>query len=386
MPSRDRVTFAGGDKPRPYEPDWSLRAFVPSCLPSYNPSVARNQSTLTTWSQYLALRGITALMQCFDVDQNLHTAGAIGALFYKTNRTRRERTLHNIALSFPDWPAARVEQVARASMRHMFQLFMVDSLVTPRLVTPASWPRYVQLGNLQPALDRFIRGEPVILVTGHCGNWELLGYALAVIGYPMWAVARPLDNPLIDRWLRGIREARGMRIITKWGATPLIQDVLRTGGRLGFIADQNAGEQGLFVPFFGRLASSYKSIGLLAMHHDVPIIAGHARRIGEKLKYELACIDAIMPEDWAVQPDPLFYITARYNRAIEQMIRAAPEQYLWVHRRWKSRPRHERLGRPMSRRLIAKLEALPWMTSEELDLIVQRSNEAARRNTLAQQR
>ena len=325
-------------------------------------------------------------MQCFDVDQNLHTAGAIGALFYKTNRTRRERTLHNIALSFPDWPAARVEQVARASMRHMFQLFMVDSLATPRLVTPASWPRYVQLGNLQPALDRFIRGEPVILVTGHCGNWELLGYALAVIGYPMWAVARPLDNPLIDRWLRGIREARGMRIITKWGATPLIQDVLRTGGRLGFIADQNAGEQGLFVPFFGRLASSYKSIGLLAMHHDVPIIAGHARRIGEKLKYELACIDAIMPEDWAVQPDPLFYITARYNRAIEQMIRAAPEQYLWVHRRWKSRPRHERLGRPMSRRLIAKLEALPWMTSEELDLIVQRSNEAARRNTLAQQR
>ena len=87
-------------------------------------------------------------MQCFDVDQNLHTAGAIGALFYKTNRTRRERTLHNIALSFPDWPAARVEQVARASMRHMFQLFMVDSLATPRLVTPASWPQYVQLGNL----------------------------------------------------------------------------------------------------------------------------------------------------------------------------------------------------------------------------------------------
>ena len=150
--------------------------------------------------------------------------------------------------------------------------------------------------------------------------------------------------------------------------------------QLGFIADQNAGEQGLFVPFFGRLASSYKSIGLLAMRHDVPIITGHARRLGPRLEYELSCTDAIMPQDWADQPDPLFYITARYNRAIEQMIRRAPEQYLWVHRRWKSRPRNERLGKPLSARMIAKLEQLPWMTTDELDLIVHRSNEAAREN------
>ncbi|MHC4274530.1 MAG: LpxL/LpxP family acyltransferase, partial [Planctomycetota bacterium] len=69
-------------------------------------------------------------------------------------------------------------------------------------------------------------------------------------------------------------------------------------------------------------------------------------------------------------PDPLFYITARYNRAMELMIRRAPEQYLWVHRRWKSRPRYERLGRPMPRRLIAKLESLPWLTPQEIDRLV----------------
>ena len=78
----------------------------------------------------------------------------------------------------------------------------------------------------------------------------------------------------------------------------------------------------------------------------------------------------ITPEDWEGQPDPLFYVTARYNRAIETMIRAAPEQYLWLHRRWKSRPRHEREGRPMPDRLRAKLRALPWMTPSELDRIV----------------
>jgi KDO2-lipid IV(A) lauroyltransferase len=131
------------------------------------------------------------------------------------------------------------------------------------------------------------------------------------------------------------------------------------------------------VPFFGRLASSYKSIGLLAMRYEIPIVAGCARRIGESMRYELACTDFIHPEDWVDQPDPLFYITARYNRAIERMIRSVPEQYLWLHRRWKSRPKHERLGRSAPRRLVARLEALPWMTTQELQRILSFSAESA---------
>jgi KDO2-lipid IV(A) lauroyltransferase len=168
-----------------------------------------------------------------------------------------------------------------------------------------------------------------------------------------------------------------MRIITKWGATPILQDVLRSGGRVAFIADQNAGDQGLFVPFFGRLASSYKSIGLLAMRYQVPTAAGVAPRLEGRFKYELTATDIIRPEDWADHPDPLFYITARFNRAMELMIRRTPEQYLWVHRRWKSRPRHERLGRPIPRRLITKLETLPWLTSQEIERLVRGSSGAA---------
>ncbi len=124
------------------------------------------------------------------------------------------------------------------------------------------------------------------------------------------------------------------------------------------------------MPFFGRLASSYKSIALLAMHHNVPVIAGYAVRIGEQFLYEIDYTDIIVPGDWADQPDPLFYITARYNRAIEAMIRRDPTQYLWLHRRWKSRPKHERQGQPVPAKLIDKLAALPWMTQAELDRIV----------------
>ena len=343
--------------------------------------MARNQSALVVWSQYLALRGLASFMHCFNVEQNLETAAGVGSLFYRFSHRHRERAQKNIAESFPEWPPERVAEVAERSMQHMFQLFMVDAIIIPRLITSTSWPTLVRIGPIEETLDRLIRSEPTIFITGHCGNWELLGYALAVIGYPLHALARPLDNRLLNRWLLGTREARGMRIITKWGATPVLQQILTSGGQIAFIADQNAGDQGLFVPFLGRLASSYKSIGLLAMRHDVPIMPGWARRLGGRFEYELAAEDVIRPQQWKDHPDPLFYITARYNRAMEQMVRDAPEQYLWVHRRWKSRPRHERLGRPVPDRLIANLRSLPWLTDDEVDSIVDRSNRAARAAT-----
>jgi KDO2-lipid IV(A) lauroyltransferase len=312
-------------------------------------------SAIVNWMQYLALRGVAGFVQCFDLRQNLHTAESVGSAFCALSAGRRRRAERNIARSFPDWPMERVRTVARRSMQHMFRLFLVESFAAPRLITPTTWSNYVRFSAVGPLMDLLLRNEPAIFITGHCGNWELLGSAMAAIGYPFVALARPLDNPLINDWLLNIREARGMRIIAKWGATPVLQDALRNGGRIAFIADQNAGDQGLFVPFFGRLASTYKSIGLLAMRYNVPVIAGCALRSGSGFQYEISYTDFIRPEDWAEQPDPLFYITARFSRAIELMITQAPDQYLWLHRRWKSRPRHEREGKPMPDRLIAKL-------------------------------
>lgn len=328
------------------------------------------RTNLIHQSQYFALRTVAALVHCFSKDQNLHVAASMGTLFHRLNRKRCERAESNIRRSFPDWPEHRVQEVAEKSLQHMFQIFLVDAMVTPRLVTPETWPMYVELGEIEAMLGEFIRGKPAIIVTGHCGNWEMAGHMLAVLGYPVVALARPIDNPLVNRYLLKIREARGMRIITKWGATPILQETLQEGGRLGFIADQNAGDRGMFVPFFGRLASSYKSIGLLAMRYQVPVIVAGAMRLGGQFRYRLYCSDWFGPDDWAGQPDPLFYITARFNRGIENMIREFPEQYLWLHRRWKSRPRHEREGKPVPGALVAKLEALPWMTQDLLDELV----------------
>lgn len=325
----------------------------------------------TLWSQYLAARLAEMALTCFDVRDNLRTAALIGRAGYRLDRRHRERAGYNVRRSFPQWSQQRCDRTVERMFEHVAQL-AVEVCHTPRLLHLDTWARHVQLGTIAPALRRLIAGEPAVLLTGHLGNWEVLGYLLATLGLRIEALARPIDNPLVNDWLLGIRQKRGLNIITKFDATDRMLAVLGNGGTLAFIADQNAGSRGLFVPFFGRLASSYKSIGLLAMRKEVPIICGYAHRLppadglGPDFRYELGVADTIRPEDWADQPDPLFYITARYNNAIEQMVRRRPEQYLWMHRRWKSRPRHEREGRPMPRRLRQNLESLPWMDEAQM--------------------
>ena len=158
---------------------------------------------------------------------------------------------------------------------------------------------------------------------------------------PHSSVARPLDNPYLSDFVFGVRERKGQRIIAKKGATDDVVDVIEGGGAVAFVADQNAGSKGMFVDFFGRKASTYKSIGLLAMQYNVPVVVGYARRLNDQFKFVVGVQDTIFPDDWQTQDDPLRYITQRYTKALEDAIRADPGQYWWVHRRWKTRPKNE---------------------------------------------
>lgn len=331
--------------------------------------MARHQSTLVNWSQYLLARlAVMGLTAC-DLEANLRHAKAIGGAVYRLDRRHRQRTVEHLRIAFPGSSPQELERLARASFEHLLQL-AVEVCHAPRLIHRDSWSKRLKLTNLAPATELFNSEKSAIVITGHLGNWEVLGYLLGVIGLRLHAIFRPLDNPLISDWLLGIRQRRGLQLITKWGNSQRMRDVLDGGGILGFVADQNAGDKGIFVPFFGRLASTYKSIGLLAMAQNVPIVCGYARRINQSFQYEIAVADIIYPDDWQLQPDPLYYITARYMRAIELMISECPQQYLWMHRRWKSRPPHERSGAVMPARLRKNIEQLPWMDQATLARIL----------------
>lgn len=209
----------------------------------------------------------------------------------------------------------------------------------PRLVSEWTWAGYITTRNFDRAVRVLLHGRGALLVTGHYGNWELSGYLLACWGFDVLAVMRPFDNAYINRFLVDLRRRKGLRLVDKKGAAESLEETLRDGGLVGFIADQDAGPKGMFVDFFGRPASTYKSIGLLAMSAEAPIIVGYARRTSDRFSYEVGVARVIEPREWQDRDDPLRWITQEYTAAIEQFVREAPEQYLWMHRRWKHQPR-----------------------------------------------
>ncbi len=287
--------------------------------------------------EFAALRGWAMLMNCFPVEWNRQTARLMGRCWWLLMRKHRRRAMVNLIRALGRrTPRDRLFRIARLSFEHFAQLYLVELVMTPQLVTEWSWDRYVELDpGLAPGLREMLSRDGVIMLTAHFGNYELLGYTLARIGLPITAIMRPLDNPLINEYLVRSRAAGGVTLLMKRNMSQYADAVLRSGEPLCFIADQDAGSNGMFVEFFGRRASTYKSIGLLAMSRRVPIVVGHAVRIGDRFRYRIGIERIIRVEEWDSQSDPLRWITREFNRALENAIRRHPEQYLWMHRRWK---------------------------------------------------
>jgi Kdo2-lipid IVA lauroyltransferase/acyltransferase len=291
--------------------------------------------------QYLAFRVVAMMLQCWPVNANLRTAKFLGGIMYRLDRRHRERALANLRRSLPEMSERQRQVLARRSMEELF-MFFIEMLYTTRLIRIDTWARYIHLVNFEETLAMMVRRQGgLIMLTGHYGNFEILGYLLATLGFPTSSVARPLDNPYLSDFVFGVREKQGQRIIAKKGATDDVVEVIESGGAVAFVADQNAGSKGMFVDFFGRKASTYKSIGLLAMQYETPVVIGYSRRLHDRFEFVVGVQDVIHPQDWKSQDDPLRYITQRYTKALEDVVRADPGQYWWVHRRWKTRPKGE---------------------------------------------
>ncbi len=303
----------------------------------------KRPNPVVDWLLYVTLRLFVVWISLFPVEWNLRVACWTGRGLWRFYRRGRERALVNLKASFPEKNEAWIEQTGRRSFEQLAMLG-IDVLSTPRLARQDNWTSYAIYKNVEPLKWRMHAGEGLLLVTGHYGNFEILGYILSLFGFNLYSVARPLDNRFVDRYIRGIRESKGQKIIDKRGASDLMGTVAETGASLGLIADQDAGRKGVFVDFFGRPASTFKSIALLAITQNRPIAVGYSRRVDNRYFFEIGCKRIIEPYEWQDQDDPVHWVTQEYTRIIEMIVREDPTQYWWVHRRWKTEPRRRRRG------------------------------------------
>ncbi|MBE0534763.1 MAG: hypothetical protein IH624_03775 [Phycisphaerae bacterium] len=304
----------------------------------------KERNRMLDWLAYAALRVVVFVLYLFPVRANLALGAFLGRQLWRHYHGGRRRATDNLRASFPEKDDAWVESTGRRSFEHIVML-VIDMFFTPRLVKRDNWDRYSTYRNIERCKWLMQGGQPVIFVGAHYGNFEIVGYLMGVFGFNVYSVARPLDNKFINRWLYGVRERAGQKILDKKGAAEKMPELIRQGSTLCFIADQDAGKKGLFVDFFGRKASTYKSIGLVAMQYNMPIVVGCSRRRGNDFFFDIAANRMIMPEEWADKEDPLYWITQEYTACIENFIREDPTQYWWLHRRWKHRPKEERKAR-----------------------------------------
>lgn len=292
------------------------------------------RSLVLDYLVYFVVRVLICVAQALSIQTGYRLARWMAWLVGEVLGVRRGVVDENLRHAFPNLSDAERHRLARKMWEHLF-LLVLEVAHAPRKIHETNWRRYVRLVGVDRVLRLLLSDRPTVIVTAHFGNFELGGFLLGLLGFPTYTVARNLDNPFLDRFVNRFRGATGQHIISKNGGYDEILRVMASGGTMAFLADQYAGPKGCWVQFFGRPASAHKAIALLALEHDAPIAVCCAQRRDRPMQFEMKAAGIADPRQWGGGVSSIQQLTQWYSSCMEQMIRAAPEQYWWLHRRWK---------------------------------------------------
>lgn len=265
----------------------------------------------------------------------------LGDLVFLSLPGRRRIARENLALAFGhELNAEQLDALCRQTFEQLGMTFVeVLGFLIPAPTFPLARIRVEGLEHLRAAMER---GKGVLLLTAHFGNWELLAAAHVLSGYSLSVVARPMDSPPLDRLVTRFRRQSGFEIIAKRRSLPEVIDALRRHRMVAILLDQNVTRrEGVFVPFFGRLASTSKGLALLALRTDAPVVPIFIRREAPG-HHRIMIEPEIPPPRTGDREKDVLAFTAAFTRSVEEVVRRWPAQWFWVHRRWKTRPEEER--------------------------------------------
>jgi KDO2-lipid IV(A) lauroyltransferase len=265
---------------------------------------------------------------------------AIGGLAYGALGRLRRVGLRNLELAFPEKSTAEREKILREEYRNLGWLLAEFCLMPGYTAAGAS--RFIRYEGLENYLRVQERGKGVLVLTGHLGAWELSSFYHSLMGYPMGMVIRRLDNPLVDRFVNHVRCLHGNRVIHKDDFARGLIASMRAGETVGILMDTNmTPPQGVFVPFFGVQACTASGMARVAAKTGAAVVPGFLLWEESEQKYILRFGDPLPVVATGDADQDALVNTAAFTAKIEEYIRQYPEQWLWMHRRWKTRPTGE---------------------------------------------
>lgn len=286
-----------------------------------------------------AAGAVEALIAPWPRRLTLRVGRALGGLLGRLDRRHLAIAAGNLRQSFPEWDEDRVWRTAREMYGH-FGAILFDVLWLQRR-TPEQIRALVELRGREHVERAMAGGRGALLVTGHLGNWELHGVAHGLLFGAIQVVARPLDNPSLDERLCRMRTMAGNTVIYKQRALNRILHALRAGQGIAILIDQNVQQgDGIFVDFFGRQAATTTVAAALAVKTGCALVPCRTELLPDG-RYRLTYAPAV---EWSPSGDrqaDIACLTQRLTRQIEEWVRETPTQWLWMHRRWKTRPPEE---------------------------------------------
>ena len=268
------------------------------------------------------------------------SAASVTSVLFSLQPRLQKTAEFNLRLAFPEWTDAQRKDVTRKMVRNLGWM-AAEFARLPRL-TKENVEDVVILEGHENFLEGQRRGKGVLYLTGHIGAWELSSFAHALYGYPLHYMARRLDNKRLDALVNQYRCASGNRPIFKNESARVMLKILRDSGTIGILADQNTlPVEGVFVDFFGKSACTTTGLARVALHTGAAVVPGYAYWDESLQKYRLRFEPPVELIRTGDTERDVFENTRRFAKVIEEIIRKHPDQWVWVHKRWKTRPKGE---------------------------------------------
>lgn len=286
--------------------------------------------------RYLFIRACLAPLQLIPLRAASWLGERAGLLVFSLVGSQRRKALASITTAYPEKTGAERLQLARESFRHLGRSVM--EMVCIRQFDARRHVLVEWMPEARAALDSALaRGRGVVFVTGHVGNWELLARYVALENYPAAVIAKELSDPRTTRLVENFRASGKLRVIWRGsqGSAKEILRALKGNSILGILIDQDTKVQSVWVPFFGKPAKTPRAAADLALRTGAVPLLGFCTRVGP-LRYRITMQQVTLPSlkgEAAVTA-----LTAELTRGIELKIREHPEQWVWIHQRWKSPP------------------------------------------------